>query len=68
MSGDMSENNNMGSDGPGKDKPPQPSPRTAVAQQIEENLKLVYQASLAEPVPDRFVQLLAQLREKEGKA
>lgn len=41
--------------------------RRAVAQEIEENLKRVYQATLTEEVPDRFVQLLAQLREKEKK-
>jgi Anti-sigma factor NepR len=42
--------------------------RSAVARQIEDNLKRAYEASLNEPVPDRFVQLLAQLRDKEGKS
>lgn len=41
--------------------------RIAFAQEIEENLKRVYQASLTEPVPDRFAELLAQLREKDRK-
>ncbi len=41
--------------------------RIPMPPEIEENLKRVFQASLTEPVPDRFVQLLAQLREKEGK-
>lgn len=32
--------------------------------QIDENLKRVYQEALEQDVPDRFTQLLAQLREK----
>lgn len=40
----------------------------AVTREIDENLKRVYQAGLAEDVPDRFTKLLAQLREKEGKS
>jgi Anti-sigma factor NepR len=36
----------------------------AVAREIDENLK----RALTQEVPDRFAQLLAQLREKEGKA
>jgi hypothetical protein len=43
----------------------EPSP--AVAREIDENLKRVYSATLSEDVPDRFAQLLAQLREKEKK-
>ncbi len=39
----------------------------AVTREIDENLKLVYQAELTDVVPDRFTKLLAQLREKEGK-
>lgn len=45
----------------------EPLDRRAVAQEIEENLKRVYQATLTEEVPDRFLQLLAQLRDKEKK-
>lgn len=32
---------------------------------IDDNLKRVYEATLAEDMPDRFKQLLDQLREKE---
>lgn len=39
-----------------------------VMREIDENLKRVYQAALSQEVPDRFTQLLAQLREKEGKS
>jgi hypothetical protein len=48
----------------------QPRSRTAqvaVSREIEQNLKRVYQASLTEPVPDRFAQLLAELRKTEVK-
>lgn len=41
--------------------------KPAVAREIDENLRKVYQETLTEPVPDRFQQLLAALREKEGK-
>lgn len=33
--------------------------------QIDENLKRVYETALSEEVPDRFKQLLAQLKQKE---
>jgi len=39
-----------------------PSARQAV---IEDNLKRVYEATLAEDMPDRFKLLLDQLRDKE---
>lgn len=42
--------------------------RMAVTREIDENLKRVYRAALTEEVPDRFTQLLALLREKEGKS
>ncbi len=35
--------------------------------QIDENLKRVYQEALQEQVPDRFTELLAQLRQKEQR-
>lgn len=35
--------------------------------QIDENLKRVYQEALEEQVPDRFKDLLEQLRQKESK-
>lgn len=34
--------------------------------QIDENLKRVYQETLDEKVPERFAQLLEQLRQKES--
>ncbi|MDT8855740.1 NepR family anti-sigma factor [Paracoccaceae bacterium Fryx2] len=41
--------------------------RSALAKEIDANLKRVYAATLNEEVPERFRALLAQLREKEGK-
>lgn len=35
--------------------------------QIDENLKRVYQEALDEHIPDRFKELLEQLRRKESK-
>lgn len=35
--------------------------------QIDENLKRVYQEVLEAEIPDRFKELLEQLRQKEGK-
>jgi hypothetical protein len=35
-------------------------------EQIDENLRLVYQQALEEKVPDRFAELLDALRRKEG--
>lgn len=43
----------------------QTSRRSPMQSQIDENLKLVYQQALEQDVPDRFKDLLAQLREKE---
>jgi hypothetical protein len=40
-------------------------PKAKVRQQIDHNLKRVYQETLEEEVPDRFKALLAQLREKD---
>ncbi|WP_153010463.1 NepR family anti-sigma factor [Falsirhodobacter sp. alg1] len=37
---------------------------SASFRQIDENLKRVYDEALEQEVPDRFAQLLAQLREK----
>ena len=34
-------------------------------QQIDENLRRVYSDTANEPLPDRFTQLLEQLRQKE---
>lgn len=35
--------------------------------QIDENLKRAYQEALEEHIPDRFKELLEQLRQKESK-
>lgn len=40
--------------------------RQAIREQIDENLKRVYTAALNEELPDRFRDLLAQLKGKEG--
>jgi len=42
------------------------SKRQAIREQIDENLKRVYAAALNEELPDRFRDLLAQLKAKEG--
>ncbi len=36
-------------------------------QQIDENLRKVYQKTLEEDVPDKLMSLLEQLREQDGK-
>lgn len=41
------------------------SRNTKVDQQIDENLRRVYAEAAQEPVPDRFTQLLDQLRQQE---
>lgn len=35
--------------------------------QVEENLKRVYRSKAEEELPDRFIELLNQLREQEDK-
>ena len=42
-------------------------PKSSLRQDIDENLKRVYEDALEQDVPDRFKQLLAQLKAKEGK-
>ncbi|AXC48913.1 transcriptional regulator [Paracoccus suum] len=39
--------------------------RAAIEKQIDENLRRVYEQDATQDVPDRFMTLLAQLREKE---
>ncbi|MDO5647491.1 MAG: NepR family anti-sigma factor [Paracoccus sp. (in: a-proteobacteria)] len=39
--------------------------RSAVEQQIDENLKRVYDQDVNEQVPDRFLDLLRQLKEQD---
>jgi hypothetical protein len=41
------------------------SPKHKIKQQIEENLKRVYDDALNEPVPSRFQDLLDQLRSRD---
>ncbi len=40
--------------------------RNAIRTQIDENLKRVYSTALNEDLPDRFKDLLAQLKAKDG--
>ncbi len=47
---------------------PKRSAQIALAREIEDNLRRVYNATLTEEVPDRFIQLLAQLKDREGKS
>jgi hypothetical protein len=49
-----------------KDKGEDGSDRRAIRAQIDENLKLVYSEALNEQLPDRFRELLAQLKSKDG--
>jgi hypothetical protein len=49
-----------------KDKSEDGSDRRAIRAQIDENLKLVYSEALNEQLPDRFRELLAQLKSKDG--
>ncbi len=44
---------------------PSNTTKTGLRQQIDENLKRVYDEALQEEIPDRFKQLLAQLKQKE---
>jgi hypothetical protein len=49
-----------------KDKNEDGPDRRAIRAQIDENLKLVYSAALNDQLPDRFRDLLAQLKSKGG--
>ncbi len=40
--------------------------KSRLHQQIDENLKRVYEEALSEDIPDRFKDLIAQLRAKEN--
>ncbi len=42
--------------------------RQAIHAQIDENLKRVYDLAAAEELPDRFKDLLAQLKARDGAA
>ncbi|WP_157033285.1 NepR family anti-sigma factor [Loktanella sp. S4079] len=41
--------------------------KSSLEQQIDENLRKVYQKTVEEHVPDRFMDLLAQLKEQDSK-
>lgn len=45
-----------------------PVPKASLERQIDENLRRVYQQTLEESVPDKFLQLLAQLKEQGPKS
>ena len=49
-----------------QNKDEDPPTRQAIRAQIDENLKRVYTATLNEELPDRFRDLLAQLKGKDG--
>lgn len=40
--------------------------KSRLHQQIDENLKRVYEEALSEEIPDRFKDLIARLRSKES--
>ncbi len=44
-----------------------PKPTSSVKRQIDENLKRAFDEIAQEEVPDRFTQLLSELRSAEGK-
>ncbi len=51
-----------------KDKNEDGVDRRAIRAQIDENLRLVYREALNEELPDRFRDLLAQLKAKDGSS
>ncbi|HOZ34626.1 MAG TPA: NepR family anti-sigma factor [Tabrizicola sp.] len=51
-----------------QNKDEDPPTRQAIRAQIDENLKRVYTTALNEELPDRFRDLLAQLKSKEPKS
>ncbi|MBV0913685.1 NepR family anti-sigma factor [Anianabacter salinae] len=40
--------------------------KSNIRRQIDENLRRVYDETVTEDVPDRFVQLLQQLKQQQG--
>lgn len=48
-----------------KDQNDDPMKKARIRSQINENLRRVYQETLDQDIPDRFQDLLAQLRAKE---
>lgn len=54
--------------GPGHgQRPNAESTRSALKAQIDENLKRAYETVLHEEIPDRFKDLLAQLKARDGQ-
>lgn len=47
---------------------PSKADKSKVTQQIDENLKRVFDKTLLEEVPDKFLDLIAQLKAKENEA
>ena len=45
---------------------PSDSKKSSVDRQIDENLKRVYDDAMKDELPDRFMDLIAQLKAKEG--
>lgn len=54
-------------DGPRKGRSSGLSLSPAIEQQINENLKKLYQDAAEEPVPDHLMQLLEKLKQQGGK-
>lgn len=44
----------------------QNNPKSKIRDQIDENLKRIYDETLNEEIPDRLTQLLEKLRQKSG--
>ena len=57
---------NQKADAMTKDRNEDRPDRRAIRAQIDENLKRVYSATLNEELPDRFRDLLAQLKAQDG--
>lgn len=49
-----------------KEEMAEEKPKSSLRRDIDENLKRVFEASLEHDVPDRFKQLLEQLKAKES--
>jgi hypothetical protein len=47
-----------------KEVPEKPMARSSLEEQIDANLRRAYQSTLDDPIPDRFLTLIAELRSK----
>jgi hemerythrin-like domain-containing protein len=45
---------------------PDSNPKSKIRDQIDENLKRIYDETLQEEIPDRLTKLLEELRQKSG--